>query len=264
MNPAPTELAARIRAGDPVVCVCLTQPAPAATTLALAAVGVGAVYVDLEHTALSLETAARVCVDALAAGLLPLVRVPTAEPATIGRALDGGALGVIVPHVESADAARDIVRAARLPPLGERRPYIASPALGYRRQPAEEAMATLEAGTVVVPMIESAAAVAIARDIGAVPGVDMLLVGAFDLANDLGCSEDASELREALRSVATACHETGTAFGVLGVRGPNLIADLVSDGLRFIGVGTEVGLLQQAAAAAVTAMRALPSRTERS
>ena len=69
------------------------------------------IYVDLEHGPFSIETAARICVAAQEAGLAPLVRVPARGPEWISRVLDGGAMGVIVPHVDSAAEAREAVAA---------------------------------------------------------------------------------------------------------------------------------------------------------
>src|SRR4029077_255810 len=80
--------------------------------------GFDSLYVDLEHASFSLDTAGQICIAALEAGITPLVRVPGI--AEVSRVLDGGALGVIAPHVQSADDARAYVAAAKFPPLGHR------------------------------------------------------------------------------------------------------------------------------------------------
>lgn len=262
-GPGP-ELVAKLRGDDVLACVCLTQPAGPSVAMALAACGVDAVYVDLEHTALSLETASALCIGALQAGMLPLVRVPTRDASTIGRALDGGALGVIVPDVRSVEDAHEIVRAARLPPIGERHPYLATAVLGYRALPQDEALATLEASTVVAPMVESAIGVKLARELAAVEGVDMLLVGAFDLARDLGCGADEPKLVDAIRTVGDACVAEGVALGVLGLRTPEVLTELVSHGLRFTGIGTDLGLLQEGVGPRAAAAHDLRPGTDRS
>ena len=76
-----------------------TPDVPAIT----AAAGYDAIYVDLEHTATSLETAAMLCASAIGAGISALIRVPSHDHSVIARALDCGASGIIVPHVNSAD-----------------------------------------------------------------------------------------------------------------------------------------------------------------
>ena len=80
--------------------------------------GFDSLYVDLEHGSFSLETTSQICIAALEAGVTPLVRVPSV--AEVSRVLDGGALGVIAPHVQSADDARRYVTEAKFPPLGYR------------------------------------------------------------------------------------------------------------------------------------------------
>src|SRR5262249_15398021 len=79
--------------------------------------GFDTLYVDLEHSSFSLETCGQICIAALEAGITPFVRVPANTPDYISRVLDGGALGVIAPHIRSAQDARAVVQAANFPPL---------------------------------------------------------------------------------------------------------------------------------------------------
>lgn len=110
-----------LRAGDLVVCLALLNSRTSDVPAIAAACGYDAVYVDLEHTSTSLETAALLCSSAIGAGIAGLVRVPSHDPSVIARVLDnGGATGIIVPHVNSASEARAIVDAARFPPVGHR------------------------------------------------------------------------------------------------------------------------------------------------
>src|SRR5579864_8458367 len=80
--------------------------------------GFDSLYVDLEHSSFSLESMGQICMAALEVGITPFVRVPGL--ADVQRILDAGALGIIAPHVSSATEARDYVKAAKYPPLGER------------------------------------------------------------------------------------------------------------------------------------------------
>ena len=77
-------------------------------------------FIDLEHGALTLDTACQIAVAALDAGLAPIVRVPNGEYSMATRALDNGALGIVVPHVDSAVEARDVVEKLKYPPDGHR------------------------------------------------------------------------------------------------------------------------------------------------
>src|SRR5262245_61416143 len=82
--------------------------------------GFDSLYVDLEHSSFSLETCGQICMAALEAGIAPFVRVPANTPDYITRVLEGGALGVIAPHIRSAAEAKQVVTAAKFAPLGER------------------------------------------------------------------------------------------------------------------------------------------------
>src|SRR6202023_2352407 len=79
-----------------------------------------ALWIDLEHSTMPIDTAAAICAAALDIGLAPFVRIPEREYGVIGRLLDGGVLGTIAPRVETGDEAQDIIGACRFPPPGPR------------------------------------------------------------------------------------------------------------------------------------------------
>jgi LDH2 family malate/lactate/ureidoglycolate dehydrogenase len=136
-----------------------------------ASAGFDTLYVDGEHSSFSLETTGAICMAALAAGIAPFVRVPANTADYISRVLDGGALGVIAPHVGSAEEARAVVRAAKYPPLGDRSNAGALPHLHFRSFPAAEANAAINDATMVIVQLESAAALD-RRGRGRRPGAD--------------------------------------------------------------------------------------------
>src|SRR5215472_1720241 len=138
--------------------------------------GFDSIYVDVEHSSFSLETTSQICIAALAIGIAPFVRVPSSRPEHVSRVLDGGALGVIAPHVCSAEEARAVVRAAKFAPLGERSAAGGVPHLRYRSFPPAEANAALNAATMVIVQCESAEFLDRADQIMAVDGVDLALI----------------------------------------------------------------------------------------
>ncbi|MGB7254437.1 MAG: aldolase/citrate lyase family protein [Xanthobacteraceae bacterium] len=146
--------------------------------------GFDSLYVDMEHASFSLDTTGQICMAALDAGITPLVRVPGV--AEVSRVLDGGALGIIAPHVRSAAEAKEYVRAAKFPPLGDRSAAGPLPHLQYRSFPAAEADAALNAATLLMVQFESENALARADEIAAVEGVDMVMIGSNDLLADWG------------------------------------------------------------------------------
>ena len=221
--------------------------------------GFDALYVDLEHSPLSLETASAVCIASQAAGVTPLARVPEASAAWISRVLDVGAAGVIVPHVEDARTARTAVALAKYPPQGRRSVSTTLPQLAYRTLPEAEAHRLLNDETLVVAMIESGRGVARADEIAAVDGIDMLLVGAGDLAADLGVAGQPQHalMQAAFDTVIAACRRHGKTAGAGGLAGrPDLLATLVARGVRFVSAGTDTGFLLSAAQAKVAGIRA--------
>ncbi len=143
--------------------------------------GFDMIYIDLEHSTMTLEATGQICQAALGAGLAPMVRVPANTPDYIQRVLDGGALGIVAPGIRSADEARAVVRAAKFAPLGQRGAGGALPHLEYRAFPAAEANAAINDATMVIVQFESAEAVKRADEIAAVEGVDMACSPISDL-----------------------------------------------------------------------------------
>jgi 4-hydroxy-2-oxoheptanedioate aldolase len=214
-------------------------------------------FIDLEHGATSIETAASICVAALDAGIAPLVRVPHMELTMGARCLDGGALGIVIPHVDTPDQARAIVEAFRFPPLGRRSIGGAYPQFGFASAPAAEVVAGLNAETLVVAMIETPQAVANAGAIAAVPGIDVLLMGSNDLCLELGIPGQLSDPRiaAAVDTVVGACRQHGKWAGLGGVYTRDLLQPYIARGMRMILAGNDISLLVTAASAQAAFVR---------
>jgi len=211
--------------------------------------GFDTLYIDVEHSSFSLETTSQICVAALGLGIAPFVRVPSHRPEHVGRALDGGALGVIAPHVASAEEARAVVRAAKFAPLGERSAAGALPHLQYRAFPSAEANAALNAATMVIVQCESTAFLDGADAIMAVEGVDMALIGTNDLLADWGLTGQYghARVRDAYARVIAAAQRHGKHVGVGGLASrPDLAAEFVRMGARYVSTGTDLAFLMAA------------------
>jgi 2-keto-3-deoxy-L-rhamnonate aldolase RhmA len=251
---------------DLLLCLALMNARTADVPAIAAACGYDAVYVDLEHTSTSLETAAMLCASAIGAGISGLVRVPSQDPSVIARVLDNGAVGVIVPHVNSALEAATVVDAARFPPLGHRSISGPNALSGYAPMPATEITAVLERQTVVAVMVETPEAVAASDAIAAVEGVDMILIGPSDLTAEMGIHGqfENEHFHHAVESVAAACRVHGVALGIAGIKSVDLLKRFTDLGLRFISAGTDVGMMTQAATARAQALRELDGRARHS
>ncbi len=213
--------------------------------------GFDTLYVDVEHSSLSMESASQICIAALEIGIAPFVRVPSTRPEHVSRALDGGALGVIAPHIRSAAEAREVVAAAKFPPFGERSAAGALPHLQYRSFPAAEANAAMNEATMVIVQFETADALERAEEIAAVEGIDMVLIGTNDLLADMGLpgQYEHERVREAYARTLAACRKHGKHVGVGGLATrPKLVAEFVKMGARYVSTGTDLAFLLAAAA----------------
>ena len=220
--------------------------------------GFDSLYVDLEHSSLSLETTSQICVAALDAGIAAFVRVP--QIGMIQRALDGGALGIIAPDVRTGAQAREIVRAAKYPPLGARGFATALPHFQYRSPPATQAYAALNDATMVIVQFESGEAVERADEIFAVEGVDMVLFGTNDLTADLGIPGEYEHprVRDAYARAIAAARKHGKHVGIGGLASrPTLMAEFVKMGARYVSTGSDLGFLLAAATENARQVRAL-------
>ncbi|MEC9325490.1 MAG: aldolase/citrate lyase family protein [Actinomycetota bacterium] len=242
-----------------VLCLALMNSRTPDVPAIAAAAGYDAIYVDLEHTATSLETAAMLCASAIGAGISALIRVPSHDHSVIARALDCGAPGIIVPHVNSADEARGVVEAARFPPVGHRSISGPNALSGFTARSAVQLTEVLERRTVVAVMVETPQAVRDIDVIAAVEGIDMVLIGVSDLTAEMGIhgQYENERFRHAVDSVAAACRTHGVALGVAGIKSLELLKWLVGLGLRFISAGTDVGMMTEAATARAQALRGL-------
>jgi len=213
--------------------------------------GFDTLYVDMEHNTLSIGETCQICIAAQQIGITPLVRVPANTPEYICRVLDGGAMGVITPHIRSAAEAREIVKLVKFAPLGERSAGGALSQYHYRSFPQAEANAAMNDATLLVPMLETVAALEHVEEIIAVDGIDMMMIGSNDLCNDMGITGqyDHPRLRDAFARAIAAATAAGKYIGVGGLASRNdLMTQFVRMGARYVSTGTDMAFLQAACA----------------
>ncbi|MCS0494503.1 aldolase/citrate lyase family protein [Ancylobacter sp. MQZ15Z-1] len=243
-----------------VLCMAVNQMRSAEVPMIAAACGFDAIFIDLEHSATSLETAAMISVAALGCGITPIARVPSHEPFHAARILDAGCQGVMVPHVETAAQAEAIVRNLRYPPRGVRSAYGTGPSLGYRAVGQGEANEVLNRDELVILILETPDAIERVDEIAAVPGVDAIHIGALDVSNLMGIPAAYRDprMQAVFERVAAACRTHGKAMGVGGARGDaGLQEHLIWLGVRYLTSGSDVSYLMMAAKTEVERLRAL-------
>lgn len=216
------------------------------TTELLGAVGFDFVIADEEHSAFDRRATDQVLLAARAWNVHAVVRVPSASPAPILAALDGGADGILVPHVTSAEQASAIVSAARY--RGGRRGFaLATRAADHGNLKPWEHIDSSDARIAVIAQIEDAEAIEKAGEIAAVEGVDALFIGRGDLFVSLGASDiNAPEVRDAVARIAAAGLAAGKAVSAFA-SSLEEVAWLRALGVTAFMYSSEHGLLRTAA-----------------
>lgn len=216
------------------------------TAEAVAAAGFDYVCVDLQHGAIDYADAVPLFAMIQARGPVPLARLLDHDATTIGKYLDAGALGVVVPMVETAAEAAAVVAATRYPPRGRRSfgPIRAATAVGsYEAADLEQVFTAV--------MVETKTGLDNVADIAATPGVDAIYVGPFDLALALGLPGDYESDNpahvDAVARVQRACAQAGIAAGI-HCRDGAMAGRRLTQGFRMTTVIDDVTLVRSAAA----------------
>lgn len=217
-------------------------------------------FIDLEHNAIDLGTAADLCVAALATGITPIARVPGHAAHHASRLLDAGAQGIVVPHIDSAEQARAVVRACLYPPQGERSLTAPLPQLRFEMPPTAELLHRLNQNTLVVVMLETATAIDNAEAIAAVEGVDVLMIGSNDLSAQYGIAGQFGHprIRSAYERVIAACRRHGKVAGMGGIYDHALMQHYIEAGVRFLLGGSDVSFMMAGARARAAFLHGLP------
>ncbi|MGG5819421.1 aldolase/citrate lyase family protein [Falsiroseomonas sp. HW251] len=214
----------------------------------LAACGFHWIMLDHEHSPAAPHLAQDIALGAIRAGVLPIARPAGHDPAEITGLLTNGALGLLVPHVDTPAQAAAVAAAARFAPRGHLSVPGTLPQFGYEL-PLRDACERFNDEVVVVAMIESATAVSNAAAIAGVVGIDGLFIGASDLLWDLGLPGryDALELQEAVGTVCAAAAALGKFAGMGGPREEAPWRGFVTSGMRMVLTENDLSLLMRGA-----------------
>ena len=190
------DLRQRLKRGETVIGTMVQEVRTPSIAQILKQVGFDFFMLDMEHGAFNLETAAEIIRAARLAGIPPLVRVAGPQYELIGRILDQGAIGVMLPRVESRVEVELLVQSIKYPPLGKRGMSSDAPHSGYDFKPLAEFVQMNNEDTIAIAQIERKAAIENIDDILSTPGVDVALVGPEDLSVSLGLDEDDVQSRQ--------------------------------------------------------------------
>ncbi|KAL2415482.1 hypothetical protein ABEF95_004829 [Exophiala dermatitidis] len=175
-------------------------------------------FIDMEHSMLDMRTVGQLCIACNYAGVSPIVRSPSKSQWHISRILDSGAAAVVIPHIVSVQEVKDIVAAGKYAPIGHRGTTNNQPILNFQTLPHATYTRVLNAGTMIIPMIETVPSLSILDEILSIAGVDGLVVGANDLSAELEIpgQYDHPILVDAITKVIEAGNRANKPIGIGG------------------------------------------------
>lgn len=219
------------------------------------------VIVDDEHGYFDYTQVAGLIAVAGGIGLPIIIRVPSVTREYITKVLDMGADGILVPMVNSAEQAREIVRYAKYTPLGARGISTTRAHTGYGVSNLNAYLSAANRRVNVCVQIETKEAVAHVAEIAAVPGIDSLFIGPNDLAADYGLPGQVTSDRvlEAVARVSDAARRAGKPAGII-TGNQALLAACMQWGFTYYSVGSELDLLVKGAAGKQAELREMAAQ----
>jgi 2-dehydro-3-deoxyglucarate aldolase/4-hydroxy-2-oxoheptanedioate aldolase len=215
-----------------------------------------AIY-DMEHTGWSEETIRMLVATTPRPKLIPMVRIPTTQYHFVSRVLDMGAMGIMAPMVESADEVRLLVRSAKYPPVGRRGAAFSIAHDDYRNDPIAETVSSANDETLLIVQVETAKGLENLEAIAAVPEIDVIWIGLYDLTSSLEIPGQMQHplIQTAIDRVLAACKKFNKVPAVLVTSVEEGKAQ-IARGFRLIGFGGDVWIYQTALRQGLEALRA--------
>ena len=238
-----------------------------ACTLAFPSGGVGQLfaeagfswlYMDMEHSQLTYDGIRDICVASKLAGIVPVAGPTSLADHLVARPLDAGAMGVIAPHVQTADQAADVVRWSRYPPIGSRGLIGFGDLTGFREVDTGEWVKAQNREVLVAVKIESVVGIDNVDEIASVPGLDAILIGPGDLSTTMGIPGQTKhpDVRDAILKMLAAAKRHGVAGGP-HVGAPEEVASWAAEGATLMAYSFDAGMLLEASKQAVGEARRL-------
>lgn len=248
-----------VQADKLAVGVGLRQARTVDTARAMKTAGFDWLFIDMEHNSMDIDFAVQLCVAAQDAGITPIVRVPSYEHHHATRALDGGAMGIIVPHVDDVETAAKIASQCRYPPRGHRSVTGVLPQLNFASHPIADGTTMIDEAVLIVVMLETPQAIENAEAMAAIDGIDALLIGTSDLSFEMGIPGQVGhpDIKAAYEKAAAACKKHGKVLGMGGVYDPAQMGTYINLGARLILSGNDFSFLMAGAKAQAQAVKAL-------
>jgi 2-keto-3-deoxy-L-rhamnonate aldolase RhmA len=246
----------RLQNGETVIGTMVQEMRVAAIGQILKAVGFDFFMIDMEHGSYSLETTADILRVGRLLDMCPLVRVHSGEYDLITGPLDHGAMGVMLPRVESRAQVETLIEAMKYPPVGKRGCSSDAPHSEYVFGPLPEFLEVNNQDTLAIAQIERKVAIENIDDILSVPGVDVALIGPEDLSVSLGVPGETNHplVLNAIEKVIAAADRHQVVSGIhMGSVEP--LARWMEKGMRMIMYSSDLGFIMEAGAAGLGQLR---------
>jgi len=243
---SPISLLQKLKNGQNVYGTCITSTAPM-WPKAIKQTGVDFVFLDTEHIPLDRAELARLCQQFRAFDITPIVRIPSPDPYRACQVIDGGALGVVAPYLESVEQVRELVGATKFRPLkGER----LNAYLTGAETMSDDMKAYIDSynpGTICIANIESVPALNRLDELLSVPGLDAVFIGPHDLSVSLGLPEqyDHPDFEAAVRTIIHTTREKGLAIGIHFSLEPERQIRWMREGVNIVVHSFDVALFSQ-------------------
>jgi len=248
----PNRVKQALKAGDRVVGTMVSDMRNPEVAYILAAAGMDFLMIDTEHSSPGVETVQNIVRSARAAGLIPLARVTQNQYPFIARILDMGAMGIMVPRVDTPEQARQVVKCAKYPPEGERGFGARGVMTDYECVSVPDIINWVNEHTLIIVQVESREAVANLEGTARTPGIDVALIGPNDLSISLGVPGDFKHPKfvEAVERTFEICMKNGVlpAVHTSDLEAMKRYRDM---GMRFLMYASESRILLGAATEAV-------------
>jgi 2-keto-3-deoxy-L-rhamnonate aldolase RhmA len=251
----PNKIKQALARGEPVIGTMVSETSATGYIWTLANLGYDFVFIDLEHGAFTLPAVADMVKVARLSGIVPIVRVPDLAYHVVGPVLDVGAMGLMLPRVETRAQVEQLVSFMKYPPLGVRGASSGRGHTDYVGTGPRELVSHMNEHTLVVLQIERRRAVEDIDSLLSVPGVDVALIGPFDLTISLGeASTTAPAVEAAIQLVVDAAKRQGVASGI-DAHDPEVVLGWRRRGMTMLSSGSDLGFFSAGARQSLGVLR---------
>lgn len=236
----------QLDSGKNVYGTCITSTGPL-WPRAIKTAGLDFVFIDTEHVPLDRNELSLLCQNFTAAGIVPIVRIPSPDPFRACQAIDGGAVGIVMPYIESRQQVEDLVGAVKYRPLkGE---LLTAYIKGTKEMPEnlQHYLASFNNGNICIANIESVPAMEKLEEILSVPGLDGVFIGPHDLSVSLGLPEqyDHPDFEAAVTTIIKTARAHGLHIGIHFSLEPERQVKWMKEGANIVVHSSDISLFRQ-------------------